>query len=131
MLMLAMYRTNKNNGFTLIELLIALVLLGLISSVVSPAVFKWMESRETAAKRSELENVISSLPIKSLLTNSEQIITDASQLSELSNMGVFIDSPIIISNTGFCVEGTIMAEIGSKQYKYEVEAPFCKIKRVQ
>ena len=81
--MWAMYQTNKSNGFTLIELLIALVLLGLISSVVSPAVFKWMESRETAAKRSELENVISSLPIKSLLTNSEQIITDASQLSEL------------------------------------------------
>ena len=131
MLMLAMYRTNKSNGFTLIELLIALVLLGLISSVVSPAVFKWMESREAAAKRSELENVIASLPIEALLTNNEQVITDASQLPQLSNIEAFIDSPIIISNTGFCVEGTLMAKIGSKQYKYEVEAPFCKIKRVQ
>ena len=131
MLMLAMYQTNKYNGFTLIELLIALVLLGLISSVVSPAVFKWMESREAAAKRSELENAIASLPIEALLTNNEKIITDASQLPQLSNMETYIDSPIIISNTGFCVEGTLMANINSKQYKYEVEAPFCKVKRVQ
>mgnify|MGYP001946541561 CR=1 FL=1 len=129
--MLAMYQTNKYNGFTLIELLIALVLLGLISSVVSPAVFKWMESREAAAKRSELENAIASLPIEALLTNNEKIITDASQLPQLSNMQTYIDSPIIISNTGFCVEGTLMANINSKQYKYEVEAPFCKVKRVQ
>ena len=126
-----MYQTKASQGFTLIEILIALVLLGLISSVVSPAVFKWMEAREAAAKRAELENIISALPLKSLLTNKKQVITSSSQLTALSNMPFVIERPIVVSNTGFCVEGTLIADIGDKQVRYDVEAPFCKITRIQ
>lgn len=131
MQMLGMYRIKDSKGFTLIELLIALVLLGLISSVVSPAVFKWMDSREAAAKQSELANVISALPIKALLTNSEQIITDASQLPQLSDINAAVESPIIISNTGYCMEGVLVSEIGGKQHRYEIKAPFCQIVKIQ
>ena len=125
-----MYHNSFPKGFTLIELLVTLVLLGLISSVVSPAIFKWMESREADAKRTELQNAVSALPLKALFANTDQIITDSSNIEIESDTLIKIEKPITVTKNGYCVGGQITATIGDTVYSYNVDAPFCTITRM-
>lgn len=121
-----MYHRSFSSGFTLIELLVTLVMLGLISSVVSPAIFKWMESREAATKRTELQNAVSALPLKALFSNSKQIIVEAEQLG-IGLDNVTIEKPIVITKNGYCVSGEFTALIGGSSYAYVISDPFCTI----
>ena len=125
-----MYHKSFAKGFTLIELLVTLVLLGLISSVVSPAIFRWMESREADAKRTELQNAISALPLTALFSNSDQIIADPSSIKIESDSQIQIEKPIIVTRNGYCVGGQITATIRDTVYSYNVSAPFCTITRL-
>lgn len=116
------------NGFTLIELLVVLVLLGLISSVVSPAVFKWMNSREADAKRTELQNVFNALPLQAIFTSTEIVIANKSDIESVSD--IIIEEPIVVTKNGFCLGGKFSVQINSVEYEYSVEKPFCRITRI-
>lgn len=117
----------KSKGFTLIELLVTLVLIGLISSVVSPAVFKWMGSRDADAKRTLLQNEISALPLRALNTSTAQVITSANDLGLASETDIEIIEPIQVTKNGYCVGGMILITISSTTYEYSIDSPFCKI----
>lgn len=118
------------NGFTLIELLVVLVLLGLISSVVSPAIFKWMNSREANAKRTELQNVFNALPLQAIFTSTEIVIANASDIEAISGSSIVIEEPIVVTKNGFCLGGKFSARINNVVYEYAVEKPFCRITRI-
>ena len=46
---------TRSGGFTLLELLAVLVILGLIGTVVTPRVFKWLEKANADAARVQIE----------------------------------------------------------------------------
>lgn len=52
---------RKERGFTLIELLVALVILGLLMSVVGPTVLKYVGGAKTDTARMQIENISAAL----------------------------------------------------------------------
>ena len=52
---------RRSRGFTLIELLVALVILGLLMSVVGPTVLKYVGGAKTDTARMQIENISAAL----------------------------------------------------------------------
>ena len=53
--------SRKSSGFTLIELLVALVILGLLMSVVGPSVLKYVGGAKTDTGKMQIENMSAAL----------------------------------------------------------------------
>ena len=57
-----------NGGFTLLELLAVLVILGLISAIAAPQVFKWLDRANAGAARVQIEALGGSIDLYRLET---------------------------------------------------------------
>lgn len=124
-----MFQTVKyRSGFTMVELLVVLVLLGLITSAVVPALSSSLSSRTAAVQRTELSEKIALLPLKAQLSNQKIVIDNAEMLSIEGD--VTITLPIVVLANGFCLGGQLSIVQGSRQYEFAVNAPLCDLSAI-
>ena len=121
-----MFHPRAVNGYTLIEILVVLVIVGLLASMTVPGLFGWLESRERALIKDELQSRLMQLPLKSRFTHTEIVINDAAQI-EMSNMGVGITMPIQVLKNGYCLGGEVEVVQGAGVATYRVLPPYCEL----
>ena len=120
-----MFRTT-NTGFSLIELLVTLVLIGLLSGIVAPGVFTWLDARDAARKRDELNNILQLLPLKAYFNNETIELNTLSSIPN-SNIDATFNEPLIVLNTGYCLGATGYIMVNDRKYTFRVSAPFCDV----
>lgn len=120
-------RIKPQAGFTLVELLITLVILGLASSLVGPALFSWLDSREAASRRTTLENSLAMLPLEVQRKGEAVTIENAVDLGIDDIRGITINEPVRILSNGYCQGGRVTLTLSARQYQYQVLPPFCEV----
>ena len=118
------------SGFTLVELLVALVLLGLVTTLAFPAVDAWFLSRQLASERNALANELAGLPLKASIRGEVITITTPDQLSNVDN-NLVITSPITVLSNGYCLGGSLQLVQDEMISNYAVTSPLCEVKREQ
>ncbi|WP_189407605.1 pilus assembly FimT family protein [Alteromonas halophila] len=119
------------SGFTLIELLVTLIILGLTASLVGPAVFSWLDSREAAARRNTLENSLSMLPLETLRSGKAVTLEQPGELGMENTQGIRIEEPIIVLANGYCKSGRVSLTLQQRVYYYQINAPFCEVELIE
>jgi len=120
-----MFRTI-NRGFSLVELLVTLVLLGLLSGIVAPGVFTWLDARDAARKRDEVNNLLQLLPLKARFNNQTIVLNDLSTLQN-SDLEVTFSKPLVVLSSGYCLTTSGNIIVKDRQYSFTVTEPFCDV----
>lgn len=123
-----MSQTKANLGFTLIELLVVLAIIGMLASVMAPATFSILESRERALLKDELKHQFALMPQRAFNENRKIIIQNSNDLKLNTKISVSIDKPIVILKNGYCLGGDISATIDERVSKYQVIKPSCQVR---
>jgi prepilin-type N-terminal cleavage/methylation domain-containing protein len=119
-------QTQTQYGFTLIELLVTLVLLGMVTAVVAPALDSWLNSRQLAAERDSLANEFASLPLKASTRGKSIVIENHDQLSFLDS-AITITEPITVLSNGYCLGGVVELSQGELMHRFKINRPFCEM----
>lgn len=120
----------KTEGFTLIELLVTMVIIALTVGLVGPSIFKWLESRQVAASKSELVSAFALLPLKANRSETVFVIDNKVQLHLPNEMEIEFVQPVRILNNGYCEGGQFKLMLNNKIFNYRVLPPFCELQEI-
>jgi prepilin-type N-terminal cleavage/methylation domain-containing protein len=123
-----MFRNNSLSGFTLIELLVTLLILGMLTSLVAPNAFSWLDSRKSAAKRDEVIALLATLPLKARLNGQAYVYETGEDLlpsEALDDVTVTFTPPLIVMPNGYCKGSQMEIIINGKSYIYPISEPNC------
>lgn len=143
MLMLATYpasdvrlRPGQPKGFTLLELIVVLALLGLATALVAPSGFRMISSWHRATDLEASLQTVSALSVAAASEGRMRMLetgsVDADLLSGMpEGWRIELDAPLTVQANGACSDslGRALGPDGHVQ-KFEVIAPFCRVKRV-
>lgn len=130
MLMLDTFRTQKIKGYTLVELLVTLLIVALGIGIVAPSFQNQYQVWSTTSLIRTLNGQLMTLPLMAKAMQQSLNITSLDQLSgEFSVVSVTND--IHVLRNGFCVGGAIELNYGKDIRKFQVTAPYCRLKEIQ
>lgn len=118
-------------GFTLIELLVTLLILGLLTGLVAPNAFSWLDSRRSATIKDEIISQLSLLPLEARLNNETLIVSNEQDLalSSTNSARVTFVPPLVILPTGYCRQSELQITVDDKTFYYPISEPNCDIKK--
>ncbi len=115
----------------MLELLVTLVLIGLLSALVAPAISGWLESRSFASQKSALTSTLAAMPAKAAISNATIVISQPLDLGlenviDSENVNIYV--PVKVLSNGYCLGGEIGMVNDGSVFVYEVLPPFCQLR---
>lgn len=124
-----MFNNKCESGFSLIELLVALLILGLITGIVAPNAFSWLDSRKSASMRTEVTASLALLPIQARLQGTILTIETEKDLNIQAENGVSVsfEPALVVLPNGYCKSSDMRVIVDGKSFNYRVLEPFCDV----
>lgn len=127
-----MFRNNSHSGFTLIELLVVLLILGMLTGLVAPNAFSWLDSRKAATQRDEIIAMLATLPLKARLNTQTYVYETGEDLLpnvEQSDVTITFTPPLVVMPNGYCKGSQMAITIDGKRYTYPISEPNCDVSK--
>jgi len=124
-----MFKNKFESGFSLIELLVALLILGLITGLVAPNAFAWLDSRKSASMRSEVTSSLALLPLQARLQGTKLTIATERDLNIQAERGITVsfEPALVVLPNGYCKSSNMRVLVDGKTYNYQVQEPYCDV----
>lgn len=140
-------RRLSEAGVTLIELIVLLAVMGLITALAGPQLYRTFDAFRFSLGRDDIERQLASLNQKAFLENRNLLLLSqplrgadaareqAEQLAALDAAAITLNltqgwsitlpQPILYRSNGMCDGGTVRVDVGVYAYLYQLSPPRC------
>ncbi len=134
-------------GVTLIELIVLLAVMGMITALAGPQLYRTFDAFRFRLGRDDVERQLASLNQKAFLENRNLMLLSqptrgvdrardqaellaaqdaaAIVLNLTQGWAIEVQQPILYRANGMCEGGTVRVDVGSYAYLYQLAAPRC------
>ncbi len=122
----AINAAKKQSAYTMIEILVVLLIVGLISSIVAPSLFKYLNAFQRKDDINALALQLSQLPLEARLKGADIVLASTSELDPKGISAKF-EPQLIVRKNGFCEASEVSVITDGAEKKYKVTPPFCEL----
>lgn len=118
--------SRRQPGFTLLELLVVMALIGLLSGIVAPRLWQWVEGAQHRADLDALQSAVQNLPSQTFFAGHRRTITSAADagLPLPSDWRLELSNPLDYEANGMTNGGRITVWSGQRRLAiWQVVAP--------